>query len=100
MNKNQLIVAWGKKIVAFVLDLAILIAIYYVVAGIVVLGIGYSLGKQIALRFESIFDALFRLFLLIWYFVFLPKIIGNTFGRKILKIKDKFNIFWSPLKRH
>ncbi len=87
-----------KKILAFVLDLIIayflsgiivFLAGFIIFQGIVILGqIVPSLREGIS-SFLKIFDFLIEkapIVLIILYFIVIPKLIGKTFGKKLLKI--------------
>lgn len=100
MNKKQLTIGWSKKILAFILDLFILYLAYNIIDFAIVLGIGFLVGKKTAYSYLGLSaNAILIPLLIILYMYYLPKKLGNTFGRKILRIQDKFNIFWSPLNR-
>lgn len=104
MNKKQRIVAWGKRVLAFILDLIIMIIIASIISSILGIII-YSFFKTFGLYASElsdeiksatqIADFIFKTFIIILYFWWVPKKIGNTFGRKILRIQDKFNLFWT-----
>jgi len=89
------ILGWGKKTLAFIIDFLILIPLYYIIAFIIFLSTTMLGGKEFALKFESLTDLVVRILLLLVYFFFLPKQIGNSIGRKILRIEDRFDLFWT-----
>ncbi len=104
MNKKQLTIARSKKFLAFILDLIIMVIIASIIVSILGIII-YSLFKIFGLYAGElsdetksaieIMDFIFKALIVLLYFWWIPKKIGNTFGRKLLKIKDKFNIFWT-----
>jgi uncharacterized RDD family membrane protein YckC len=96
MNKTLILF---KKISAFVIDLIICWLLLFPLDFIAILILDYSLGKQFVIDYFSIIETVNIILILILYFVFVPKKFGNTFGRKILKIKDSFNIFRCPLDK-
>jgi len=80
----------GKKIVAFFIDV-ILFVILFLLLLIFVYKLSLTLGvpKPVYGWVENIF--IIGIFYL--YFYFIPKRVGNTFGRKILKIpKSTWNL--------
>lgn len=101
MNKKQLITTWIKKILAFVLDLVGMIILAYIlvlvlslIMGFLVHGVPYSELNDDFKTILGFISFLFKVVVIWLYFWMIPKKIGNTFGRKLLKIEDKINIFW------
>ncbi len=95
MKKKQLIISFAKKIVAFILDIIIAFPLIIILEFILAIMISLFIEKKYITVIERLLDIL----LLIIYFYFIPKFFGNTFGRKILRVKDRFNLFWSPLHK-
>ena len=107
MNEKQLAVGLGKKILAFILDLVIFVffakitllfleIIIYCL--FITLGIHYNDNELNTLTKDiiGVLDFIFKIAMLVAYFVWIPNKVGNTFGRKILKIKDKIDFSWIP----
>ena len=92
-----MISSWIKKIIAFVLDFIIL----WFIIGVFEIFIFLFLSPIIIgfKTYITIMEKALDLFIIFSYFYILPNIFGNTPARKLLKIKDKFNLFWSPLNR-
>lgn len=95
MNKKQLIVIWVRKISAFTLDLFFIWLLLFPFDLVIFLILGFVFGKGFVHGFLSTIEGINRIAIIILYFLILPKKIGNTFGRKLLKIQDKFNLFWT-----
>lgn len=95
MNRKRLIVAWVKNIVAFVIDLFIAVLFTFAIEIVLVILLMPFIAKGYLVKIERVLDVP----ILLLYFYLYPRLFGNTLGRKILRIQDKFNIFWSPLNR-
>ena len=76
------------KIAAFVIDIIIVLILEFLIVFIFWM---FGVSKSIIVGIEI----LSKIPILIAYFYFTPKKFGNTFGRKILKIEDKFDLFWT-----
>jgi len=78
----------SRKAVALVIDVIIAVVLNF----IFVIAIFYLFGKQTAAIVEGPFGLLY----IFIYFRLVPQMAGNTIGRKLLGIEDRFNLFWSP----
>jgi hypothetical protein len=86
MNKKQLIVAWSKKFLAFVLDIIIAYPLILISQFVIII----LLSPFVANAYLDLVKGILDISLFIIYFFYLPTLIGNTFGRKIFKIKDRY----------
>jgi hypothetical protein len=94
MNKKQLTVAWGKKILAFILDIIIAYPLILILEFVILLFIFPFVAKE----YHRLIQQVLSILLFIAYFFLLPNLTGNTFGRKILRIKDRYTaLVISPL---
>lgn len=87
--------AWGMKILAFIVDMLIAAPIVLVLESIIVYALWLLIPKEIIQKIEILLEYV----LLFLYFYLSPRLFGNTPARKLFKIKDKFDINWSPLMK-
>ena len=93
-----------KKVLAYILDVPICLLIYWFCVFILTIFIFFII-KALQINFREIISGsptlqdliqigsfLFKIFVIYIYFILIPRKIGNTFGGKILKIKN--NLGW------
>lgn len=72
-----------KKIAAFIIDICIFILLIFICY--MALFLFYRI---------SIIEKIIDILMFVFYFYLTPKLFGNTLGRKLLRINDKFTMRW------
>lgn len=88
MYKKQLIVAWGKKIFAFILDMLVISCFVSIFTFVISFMLSFLFKGSLFRNLSVIIWVTSGFLICFGYFLFLPKVLGDTFGSKIANLKE------------